>query len=139
MEIINKNIYRFSKEEIKEINQSHIVGADKWFRMYYGLSSDLVDYKDDIMHIEVKNTESRLKSDRELPVQIIGSWSNILKDKLQNAKGFVVYLYNTKRSPGFALIGSDIGNKELEESLTDKMKVEEDLTLAGIFSGIIGK
>lgn len=110
--------------------------SDKWFRMYVGVSSTLIDYRDDIVYIKIENTERQLKSDVNLASKIITSWKRDIDSELKIARGFVIYMYKTNKSTGFTLVNDEIRNNELKEKSTNEMNVKEELELINIFSGI---
>ena len=87
------------------------------------------------MHIEVKNTERVSNSDRELEMEIVKSWERSIQKYMSNAKGFVVYVYKTNKSTGFAVQADMLNKDETVNDLTAQMNVEEELSLAGIYSG----
>lgn len=136
----NQNINSLSESEVKEISSGHIRGSDKWFRMAAGLASELKKYENGIIYLDIKNTEQRFPSNYETALKLVESWINGNKE-LTQVKGFVVYLYKTNRSTGFLIPFSSI-EKNREAIIGDivaKMKAEENLTLVGIFSGLISK
>jgi len=124
------------KINLKEINKKHMFESDKWFRMYVGVSSTLIDYRDDIVYIKIENTERQLKSDVNLASKIITSWKRDIDSELKIARGFVIYMYKTNKSTGFTLVNDEIRNNELKEKSTNEMNVKEELELINIFSGI---
>lgn len=95
-----KDTYRFSGSEIRKIDREHALGFDKWFRMFQGLGSQLIGYKNDIIYIEVRNSEKKRISDSGLAAQIINSWTSTIENKMPEAYGFVLYLYRTNRREG---------------------------------------
>ena len=105
--------------------------------MYAGVSTDLIDCKDDVAHIKVKNTESRLKSDEALSTKVIESWKSTLKRELPDTKEFVVYIYKTNKSTGFIIPFNMATSEDIAQNLIDGLKVEEELILVGTFSGSI--
>lgn len=128
---------KISEKKLKEINHWHAKTTDKWYRMYAGVSTDLINYKDDVAHIKVKNTESRLKSDEALSTKVIEAWKSTLKRELPDTKGFVVDIYKTNKPTGFSIPFNAVMNEGAAQNLIDGMKVEEELTLVGTFSGSI--
>ena len=128
---------KITKEKVREINNKHMFETDKWFRMNGGISSTLIDYKNDIAHIEIKNTESRFKSDINLTVKIRDSWKRTFDSSLKEIKGFVFYLYKTNKSTGFMVVPKTVKTQKSIKELTDKMNVVEELILVGIFSGVM--
>jgi len=134
-ELTKSEEYSLSDKEIEKIKKKQILGADKWFRMYCGFSTELIEYKDKILHIRIKNTESKYKTKDELNklgILVLQSWTCYFDKK--DLEGYVFYLYKTNRSPGFHLIKSEINNKDLQKEIK-KMKMKESLTLVTILSG----
>ena len=126
-----------SEEEIERININHISRLDKWFRMFGGFSSNLVQYRNEIIHIEVINTESKFESNRELILKVIESWKTTLQNEVKNRKGIVIYLYKTNKSVGFNIPAVRLLETRFVKSLISKIKKKENLSLVEIFSGII--
>ena len=100
MEKNKKDIYRFSGSEIRKIDREHALGCDKWFRMFQGLGSQLIGYKNDIVYIEVRNSEKKRISDSGLAAQMINSWMGTIENRMLEARGFVLYLYRTNQREG---------------------------------------
>ena len=124
-----------SENEIKKINEEHIWGVDKWNRMCAGLASCLKKYEDDIIYIEIENTEKVRPSNFETAESIVQSWLGGVSE-LRQAKGWVVCFYKTNASTGFLIGFNDLENKDIVASIVNQVKVEKELQLVGIFSGV---
>jgi hypothetical protein len=122
-----------TKEEMDEINLHHILGKDKWLRMFYGLQSDLIRYEGNIAHIVLKTVE---ESNYDFEAKVVGIWRSEFERKMQDIKGYVIYHYRTNQSTGFNIQALGIENRVINTEI-NKMKVPENLVLLSIYSGLI--
>jgi len=126
-----KSKTQFSLDQIVEFNDFCIKNFDKWNRMYSGISSCIILYENDIFHIEIKNSGTRVDSTKELAIELAGQWQqNIKRYTPFQPKAFVIYLYNTNRIPGYFITKST--SKEEKEQLKKDSEVEEKKQLIGI-------
>jgi hypothetical protein len=130
-----KSKTQFSFDQIEEFNTFCIKNYDKWNRMYQGISSSLTLYKDNIMHIEVINSEIKVDSTKQLAIKFVEQWKeHVRRYTSLMPEAFVVYLYSTNRLPGFTF--SKDTSEEEKERLVVATKVEETKKIVGILSGI---
>ena len=126
---------QISEKRLEDINNRHVYAVDKWFRMFAGFSSSLKDYRDDIVFLEVRNTERKFKSDSDLAARVIRSWEGFtVKRKLRTAVAYVVFVYSTRQSTGF-VVPTD-SEEVLVEGMVREMALEERIRLVGVFSSM---
>ena len=81
-----------TQEKIKEIRDRSIQAYDKWHRMCRGMGSALENYKDGILYLKIRNSESRSPSNYAVAEDFAKQWIRWNKE-LSNAKGFVVVFH----------------------------------------------
>ncbi|MCE9517399.1 hypothetical protein K8Q96_00135 [Candidatus Nomurabacteria bacterium] len=126
--------------EINKYEYDRMV-AGHWHRLaYFHTVLKLhvaIQRKKEDSNLRIENTESKLSSNYETALGVAKSWIQFNKE-LCDAKGFVVSSYITNKSTGFSISsGVALENEALIKDLVDKMQVEEKLSLAGIFSGLV--
>jgi hypothetical protein len=130
-----KSKTQFSLDQIGEFNSFCIKNFDKWNRMYQGISSSLTLYKDDIMHIEVNNSDIKVDSTKQLAIAFVEQWKgHVRRYTSLMPEAFVVYLYSTNRLSGFTC--NIDTSKEERERLVAATKVKETKKIVGILSGL---
>jgi hypothetical protein len=130
-----KSKTQFSLNQIEEFNSFCIKNFDKWNRMYQGISSSLTLYKDNVMHIEVNNSEIKVDSTKQLAIEFAEQWKeHVRRYTSLMPEAFVVYLYSTNRLPGFTC--NKDTSKEEKERLVAATKVKETKKIVGILSGL---
>lgn len=125
---------KLSEEELAVINYRYTKGYDKHYRMHAGMSTILKNYEDDILYLEVQNSEKSKPSNLKTAIQFATEWSSYVKE-LNNAKAFVVVFYKTK-SAGFSFFLKDF-DKEKTQHLIDELKSSSRGELVSIFSGLL--
>ena len=94
-----------STKELKEIAHRYIHQVDKYSRMFAGLSSQLVNYVDGIIYIEISNTRQHVLSTYNTAVSYAINYRNF-NPELKDAVGFVVIFYDRDNIPGFVCNGN---------------------------------
>lgn len=130
------NTNTLSKSEVNKINKRYIRGVDKFRRMFVGLSSNLKKYEDGIIYIAIENMEKIKLSNFKTVEGVVESWIDC-NGELKQAKGWVVFAYKTNASTGFIISNSDLENQDVIKKAINEIKVEKDLQLVNIFSGIL--
>jgi hypothetical protein len=70
---------------IQDINHRHIKNVDKLYRMFAGLSSELLEYSDQTLQIAIECSEKWKKPVEDTALQIAESWKTS-NPELQHAK-----------------------------------------------------
>jgi len=60
------NELNLSQSEIKQLNDRHIGGVDKWFRMFMGLASEITKVEDNVIHLQVVYSNKVKRSKAEI-------------------------------------------------------------------------
>ena len=83
---------------IQEINRKNLLCADVVYRVYYGLCSRLVNFKNGIIYLEVMFTGKWKKSYDETTEELANCWRNTNKE-LAKALGCKVYIVDAREYP----------------------------------------
>lgn len=122
--------------DIDAINLSHAHRIDKWFRMYAGLSSELMSYESGVIELEIRKSAKWTRSHEATARQFADTWKRS-NQELSEAVAFLVHLYDRKVPPGFIQPASSASTKEGRAALAETIKriVEapvEDIMLATV-------
>ena len=109
------------KELIKEINFSHVMGVDKWHRMFDGYSSDFIDLMDDTLYLEIHLTPRFKRDPINIAKQIAEEWVRFNK-QLEHAERYHVTLINTDAESGFVISLETVKDTNKVQKLIDKLK-----------------
>jgi hypothetical protein len=129
---------QMTKKEVSAINDYYIRNMDKFWRMYAGVSSQLLFYRDGILYIEIQNSEKNILSTFNTAVAFANRWRDY-NDELKNAQGFVVVFKKINRETGFALStneGKDALVKQLTASMTQLYQQNDKAELSHIYSSV---
>ena len=86
---------------LEEINEAHIRGIDKFYRMYAGGASNLVGFHGGYIYLEIR-VDDRLSIPLEkLTRNIANSWCR--QNELRGAVGYCALIYKSARWSGFVL------------------------------------
>jgi len=140
----NDNIIKtMTERQLFKVSQGAIYAHDKYFRMFAGLSSDLIWYEDGIATIEVSFKEQY--KPKQLAYKIAYLWQDWVKE-LKHADAFVVLLYSTSRPSGFYCdppkeIGKERNDviEDVFEQFKRECAKEEIKVLKGIYSDFYDK
>ena len=129
---------QFTTERLRAINHRHIRRVDKFYRMYAGLSSQLVRFEDDIMYVEIMNTERHILSTFNTAVAFASRWRE-WNEELAPARGFVVVFKKAKKPTGFSIPVSE-DTKSLASKVNDAFRqlkgLNRDAHVSHIFSSV---
>jgi len=115
----DKIIKTLTKEQTDEVSLKAIRAYDKFYRMFAGLSSDLIRYEDGIATIEVSFHEQYKQE--PLAYKIAYVWQDRVKE-LKYADGFVVLLYTSSRPSGFHCKPTKGGSKSRGDSFKEAIE-----------------
>ena len=107
------------KQLIKDINTKHIHAVDKHYRMYSGLSSQLLDYVDNTIILEITINERWQKDSNTTAKQLADSWKKF-NPELSSALHYLVHVIHSKKTTGFVLNFEELKNKKLISDLIRK-------------------
>ena len=112
-------VNKLSKEILGPLNYKYVRGFDKWYRMYEGIASELINYEDGIIYLEICNTERKKPSDLTTALLFAKDWRrfNIL---LSDATGFHVSFYKSS-STGFAIRPNSTSSVDIK-NLIERLK-----------------
>ena len=110
------NAFSLSKSEIKQLNNRHIGGVDKWLRMFMGLASEVTKVDDNVIHLEVVYSNKVKRSKAEI---VARTWLRSPNNSfLLQANTIVVTEYTDRGKPGEVVIFEEgMNQEELEETL----------------------
>jgi hypothetical protein len=128
---------KLSDEEISIISKRYIHGYDKHYRMWAGISSELISYNNFIISLEINNTEKRKPSNFDTAKWSAINWASFIPE-LRNALGFVV-TFKKSASTGFVIGVNEVNNKTLVEQLIADLKKPQEEKLIAIYSGLLTK
>ena len=94
--------------------------------MHGGLSSELIDFVDDTIVLEINISESCTKDNLTTAIQLALSWKNN-NHQLFSAKRFKVYIINSKKISGFSIPANQPNLMESIKGLADRIKANADL------------
>lgn len=92
--------------DLKEVNDRHVRCHDKYYRMYSGLASNIRSYENKTIELEINygdNWPVWWKTLKGTAVQLVNNW--LIQPELKDAERYIVHLYNTRGSSGFAFTG----------------------------------
>ena len=105
------------KELINQINERHAKNVDKWFRMFHNFGSELLDYREETIHIKIDKCRAARwnKDDETTALQFAESYRKF-EPELRHAKRFHVCILKrgSKVNHGFVIS---------KENLTDPQRV----------------
>ena len=101
------------KELINEINDRHARNVDKWYRMFHNFGSQLVDYREETIFIEIDKCRAArwIKDDETTALQFAESYKKI-EPELRHAKRFHVSILKKGSTINYGFVIS-------KESLAD--------------------
>ncbi len=101
------------KELINEINDRHARNVDKWYRMFHNFGSQLVDYREETIFIEIDKCRAArwIKDDETTALQFAESYKKI-EPELRHAKRFHVSILKRGSTINYGFVIS-------KESLAD--------------------
>jgi hypothetical protein len=122
--------------QIKTITEKHIRKIDKFYRMFSGLSSELIEYNNDVIHLKIKVSKKWPKDSLTTAKQIAQDWKDF-NSELKDAKSFVVEIYHISGSTGFVIDPKKRPDKEhLEESIKSLLSDDENSTNYETIKGV---
>lgn len=130
-----KNINKLSEEEVSNISSRYIHGYDKHFRMWAGISSELISYNNFIISLEINNTEKFKPSNYDTAKWSAINWASFVPE-LRSARGFVV-TFKKSVSTGFVIGANEVNDKALLEKLIADFKMPQEDNLVAIHSGML--
>ena len=114
------NTFSLTEQEVKQLNDRHIGGVDKWLRMFMGLASEVNKVENNVIHLEVVYSNKVKHSKAEI---VARTWLKPPNNAfLLQADTIVVDEYTDKGKPGDVVV--------FEEGITKteaakKLNVEE--------------
>ncbi|HPK09438.1 MAG TPA: hypothetical protein PK147_00570 [Saprospiraceae bacterium] len=97
--IIFGTIYAYTiSMDIEKLNRKHFVENDMFYRVEYGLSSNLLDYKNCTAYLEVVIGNRWTKSHNATALEIANLWRDA-HPELSGAIACKVFIYDKKMSP----------------------------------------
>lgn len=109
------------KELIKKIAHHHTMVADKFYRMFAGLSSDLDDYTDSTIFITIHKNRRWPKDNIVTAKQIAGDWRDF-NDELKDAEKYHVTIIDNDAPTGFVLSKEDLDDKSKVRAVVNAIK-----------------
>lgn len=82
-----------NQEEISLINKRHINEVDKLYRMHGGLSSELIGFSQNCIHLKISVSKRWDKSKNDTALQLAESWRNNNKE-LSEANKYEVSIFD---------------------------------------------
>lgn len=83
--------------DLEKINRKHFMETDMYYRVGYGLSSKMIDYRNGILFIEVTVGKKWSKSYNETAHELAHCWKKT-HPELKMAIACKVYIVDTKRN-----------------------------------------
>jgi hypothetical protein len=110
------NTLSLTNQEVKELNDRHIGGVDKWLRMFMGLASEITKVEDNVIHLQVVYSNTVKQSKAEI---VACTWLKSPKNAfLRKADTIVVTEYTDRGKPGDVVIFKEgMTREEAEEAL----------------------
>jgi hypothetical protein len=87
---------------ISELNNKFIRRIDKKYRMFAGLASELVDYRDDIIYLHISISKRWPKPPEVTASQLAGDWKTY-NPELAGARGYDVRIARIQNDTGFSV------------------------------------
>ena len=116
---MRKNVHKGKKlsPELEAVRDKHIRKVDKFYRMYGGLSSDLISFEKHAIELEIRYSKRWPKPLGTTAKQLAKSWQ---RNKLLNeANSYVVHFYKRTNNTGLATyFPKSVEGKRLEEFCT---------------------
>lgn len=111
--------FSLSESEIKQLNNRHIGGVDKWLRMFMGVASEVTKVEDNVIHLEVTYSNKVKQSKAETVARTwLKSPSNAF---LLQADTIVVTEYTDRGKPGDIVVFEEgMTQEEASEKLDTK-------------------
>lgn len=122
-----------TQEETEKVANRFINNVDKFSRMFAGLSSNLTNYVDGIIYIEISNSQRRILSTYNTAVFFAKKYRDF-NPELKDAVGFVVIFYDRDNIPGF-VITKDTRSEALQE-LVDELRRPENKRIKTVYAGM---
>jgi len=96
------NAFSLSKSEIKQLNDRHISGVDKWLRMFMGLASEVTKVEHDTIYLQAVYSNKVRRSKAEI---VARTWLRSPNNAfLLQANTIVVTEYTDRGKPGDVVI-----------------------------------
>tara|TARA_R110002096_G_scaffold233047_8_gene423027 strand:- start:2129 stop:2551 length:423 start_codon:yes stop_codon:yes gene_type:complete len=109
-----------SEIDIQAISQRHICSIDKLYRMYGGLSSNLISYDNQVIELEIRKSSKWTKTPEVTARQLADCWKR--NRELSDAVAFVVHLYKQHGPTGIFTPKKSLRSPDALEALLEKMK-----------------
>lgn len=109
------------KELINKIAHHHTMVADKFYRMFAGLSSDLDDYTDSTIYITIRKNSKWPKDNIVTAKQIAGDWRDF-NDELKDAEKYHVTIIDNDTPTGFVLSKDDMNDSTKVAAVVNAIK-----------------
>ncbi|GEM_PF-1255925 len=104
------NAFSLSKSEIKQLNDRHIGGVDKWLRMFMGLASEVTKVEDNVIHLQAVYSNPVKQSKAEI---VARTWLRSPKNAfLRQAETIIVTEYTDRGKPGEVVIFEEGMNRD---------------------------
>jgi hypothetical protein len=104
------NAFSLSESEIKQLNDRHIGGVDKWLRMFMGLASEVTKVASNVIHLEVVYSNKVKRSKAET---VARTWLRSPNNSfLLQADTIIVTEYTDRGKPGDVVIFEEGMSKE---------------------------
>jgi len=106
-----------SKQEVSALNFKHVKSVDKFYRMFIGVGSQLVEAKNDCLTIEINVNDKWLakKSLTATALHFLNDWKSFNKE-LQAFHYHRVYIYKS------GILGFSLDPKTKGEEIQQKLK-----------------
>lgn len=121
--------------DIHTISQRHVRGIDKFYRMYAGLSSELLSYESGVIELEIRRSARWPKPPEETAAQLAECWRGH-NEELADAVAFLVHIYERKTDPGFFLPTDSLKGAEgaaiLAKKIRETVNVPADILIATV-------
>lgn len=83
---------------IEELNRKHFLETDMFYRVGYGLSSKLLDFKNGVIYLEIVTGRKWKKSHNATAHELAHCWKKT-HPELSHAIACKVYIIDTKKNP----------------------------------------
>ena len=112
--------------DISAINSYHIHNVDKHYRMFAGLSSQLLDFQNDTLYLEISISRRWAKDVWTTAIQIANDWKKVNKE-LASARYYQVTIQflDTKYETGGAVATANQSDHEIATRIYHIMKATE--------------